>query len=413
MDAGRKRCEDRISSLPDEVLHYILSFLDMWYVVRTCILSKRWRSLWTSVPYINLDMDILPFYIEDFINFLYNVLFCRDQSNIHTFRLIHNDAHVIDSYEINSIFDCVSIALKDNVRELNLELLASIHLPEIELPRCLLNSRSLVKLNLDIDYDNKYFIKVFISLPESVNLPNLKLLKLQKFGFRDSRHSSLTIYAAQLKHLEICVDEYSDKNKVSISSPMLKSFRCECCISDEYFLEDLSSLDRADIDMGMGWRTSDAEIYRKMMKFLGGLCNAKSLALSVWLLEVLPRADELLPMSFSARHLKVTIWLSKYCFQSIKYLLESSYNLETLEVHINDITDLAKYCDFIERWEYQEAVEVLSKCTSFHKLRFVEIHNAEGFQNEVELIKLMLKNTVALGQLTIGASKEHSRTIGG
>ncbi|ESW14334.1 hypothetical protein PHAVU_008G272200 [Phaseolus vulgaris] len=43
--------EDRLSQLSDELLLKILSFLDVRFVVQTCFLSKRWRSL----PMLNLD----------------------------------------------------------------------------------------------------------------------------------------------------------------------------------------------------------------------------------------------------------------------------------------------------------------------------------------------------------------------
>ncbi|KAF3457046.1 hypothetical protein FNV43_RR01703 [Rhamnella rubrinervis] len=37
--------EDRISELPDALVHYILSFLFITYIVQMCLLSKRWRRV--------------------------------------------------------------------------------------------------------------------------------------------------------------------------------------------------------------------------------------------------------------------------------------------------------------------------------------------------------------------------------
>ncbi|XP_026445006.1 F-box/FBD/LRR-repeat protein At1g16930-like isoform X2 [Papaver somniferum] len=48
--------EDRISQLPDSIIHHILSFLsDTTYAVQTCVLSKRWRYLWTSLPVLKFS----------------------------------------------------------------------------------------------------------------------------------------------------------------------------------------------------------------------------------------------------------------------------------------------------------------------------------------------------------------------
>ncbi|KAF7119969.1 hypothetical protein RHSIM_Rhsim13G0173200 [Rhododendron simsii] len=41
---------DRISEFPDSILVHILSFLDIEDAVRTQVLSKRWRFLWTFLP---------------------------------------------------------------------------------------------------------------------------------------------------------------------------------------------------------------------------------------------------------------------------------------------------------------------------------------------------------------------------
>ena len=48
---------DRLSSLPDCLLHTIMSFLKARQAVQTCVLSTRWRHLWRSVPCLDIDFD--------------------------------------------------------------------------------------------------------------------------------------------------------------------------------------------------------------------------------------------------------------------------------------------------------------------------------------------------------------------
>ncbi|KAL1210855.1 putative F-box/LRR-repeat protein [Cardamine amara subsp. amara] len=46
---------DFINSMPDEILHHILSFVPTKLAVRTCVLSKRWRHVWCGTPSLDVD----------------------------------------------------------------------------------------------------------------------------------------------------------------------------------------------------------------------------------------------------------------------------------------------------------------------------------------------------------------------
>ncbi|TVU14370.1 hypothetical protein EJB05_37833, partial [Eragrostis curvula] len=46
---------DRLSSLPDGLLHTIMSFLKARQAVQTCVLSRRWEKLWCSMPCLDID----------------------------------------------------------------------------------------------------------------------------------------------------------------------------------------------------------------------------------------------------------------------------------------------------------------------------------------------------------------------
>ncbi|KAF9589388.1 hypothetical protein IFM89_023420 [Coptis chinensis] len=121
-NSGKK--EDRISHLPDAMLHHILSFLPTKYAVGTSELSKRWRHLWASVP--NLDFDDTLKHskssnserdINNFMNFVDRVLHLHDLPNIHKFSLkcLYTD----DESRINA---WISTALKRKVQDIFLDL---------------------------------------------------------------------------------------------------------------------------------------------------------------------------------------------------------------------------------------------------------------------------------------------------
>ncbi|KAL6626258.1 hypothetical protein ACP70R_029984 [Stipagrostis hirtigluma subsp. patula] len=73
---------DRLSALPDCLLHEIMSRMKARQVAQTCVLSTRWRHLWLSVPCLNIDDDEFKTRVgsnerwENFEDFTDNLL-CR------------------------------------------------------------------------------------------------------------------------------------------------------------------------------------------------------------------------------------------------------------------------------------------------------------------------------------------------
>ncbi|XP_022725042.1 putative F-box/FBD/LRR-repeat protein At4g03220 [Durio zibethinus] len=104
----RRQKEDRISDLPDEVLHRILSSLSTKSVARISLVSKRWRSLWYSSPYLDFS-DVNPQVITQILDLRRNV-FC-----IKLFRMT-------GSLGFRRFLDCIDRVKKQGVKKLELDI---------------------------------------------------------------------------------------------------------------------------------------------------------------------------------------------------------------------------------------------------------------------------------------------------
>ncbi|KAM3278530.1 hypothetical protein ACQJBY_046040 [Aegilops geniculata] len=77
---------DRLSALPDDLLHAIMSRLKALQMARTCVLSTRWRHLWRAVPCLDVDEEETGGY-NNFDNFASNLLRSHDIALLEDFRL--------------------------------------------------------------------------------------------------------------------------------------------------------------------------------------------------------------------------------------------------------------------------------------------------------------------------------------
>lgn len=109
--------EDKISKLPDDLLCQILSGLDSRDAVRTSVLSKRWKCLWTTLPCLNIEPIRYDYFNYDYtFKFVTNFLNYRSQE--HVISTINVGCHVFLAERITSM--CLKYALSHSVEHLRI-----------------------------------------------------------------------------------------------------------------------------------------------------------------------------------------------------------------------------------------------------------------------------------------------------
>ncbi|MED6147821.1 hypothetical protein PIB30_047348 [Stylosanthes scabra] len=231
--AKRKAAIDRISDLPDAILHRILFLLPIKCIAQMSVLSKRWRFLWTTFP--DLDFTtISPFTIsptttksrynkfstannrhsrkQDFIT---QVLSIRDKNS--DIRVLCFRARLSFS-RLNNL---IRSAIRQNVRILDVEVATEVVTDDyFNFPRCIIGSHSLKVLKL----------KSGFRLPPS---------SIMRDGFRSLQTLSLSLVI--LYNQPFLSDLFSES-----SFPLLKNLHLDMCFGLKYLrvgckaLEDFS-----------------------------------------------------------------------------------------------------------------------------------------------------------------------------
>ncbi|KAG2641058.1 hypothetical protein PVAP13_2KG144900 [Panicum virgatum] len=214
---------DRLSALPIELIHTVLSFLPAPEVVRTCLLSQQWRSLWRSAPCIDLDdedfgismMTIHDGTLEEkwakFEDFATNLLLFHDNtSSLGEFRLsssIYNQHH-IDRWIRRGIEYCPSVL------KIQIQVYPRFKLPPI-VGSNFCHLKTLYLQNVDL---GSHFAGLFCSA-----CPVLEDLELDNCEF--SGNPSQGITSSSLKNLVLEFCEYNTDYPLVITVPSLANLR--------------------------------------------------------------------------------------------------------------------------------------------------------------------------------------------
>ncbi|XP_059281197.1 F-box/LRR-repeat protein 25-like [Lycium ferocissimum] len=307
---------DRISELPDSLLVQILSFLYTKHAVRTSILSKRWRYLWTSVDCFFFDIK--------------NLLKTRNSVSFVDFVFAHSISPKLKKLELDCssnwrpcrglseyiprISRCLSLAVEKNVENI---VFISGDESDCTLPESFWSCSSLISLESGcyLNYDGVIAWKSLKSIKlkwmtlsddHVVNLlsgcPALETMELRRvYGL-----SRLDIRSSKLKRLKLkplSSPDYGRDRSLEIIAPYLQQLEIKGDLYDlKCRLVDVSSMVNAKLTFNitcikdiLGEEIDDEEynchdyhqVFRTLVQdYLQKLSCADELTLGTWFTEV-------------------------------------------------------------------------------------------------------------------------------
>ncbi|XP_057459195.1 F-box/LRR-repeat protein At4g14096-like [Lotus japonicus] len=207
--------KDMISILPDCILHLILSLLPTKEAIRTSILAKRWKYLWTFLSSFDFRSYLFrPSMKED--RKQKSACYLLDQVN----RLLYHSNCVkklcvtasgvsIDVDRVNSL---ISSAVKHKIEVLKL----LVHVkPLFVLPNFCSASDTLNKLVLEPH--------CVLDVASGIYFPSLKTLKLSRVTFANEKSvQQLFSGCPVLQKLSLCNCNWCNIKQISITTPTLK-----------------------------------------------------------------------------------------------------------------------------------------------------------------------------------------------
>ena len=314
--------QDRLGDLPECLIHHILSLMETKDAIRTCVLSKRWRYLWASVPCLNFSSKSF-IRLVDFKKFVQWVLSHRDACQVKV--LIYYRFGVDYATDQSLLNKVIEYAACRGVEEIRINLRAKTSgSPPVEIPLSLFTCQSLRRLELKdcnptnasspfgckslemlhLEHFSMYpaavdFSNPFASLGELfgfttlttlhlnsftlcytgidcldpfANCVNLKNLHLGEMSFKsDLNPKDFVISAPQLKNLSLMCNRF--KCKIVVAAPTLTNFSYLYSTPCAFFEFSLPSLDGLIIDIHEPHDQLELPLRKKKERKLHGLIN--------------------------------------------------------------------------------------------------------------------------------------------
>ncbi|CAL5393856.1 unnamed protein product [Camellia sinensis] len=367
---------DMMSSLLENVLHHILSFLTTKEAILTSILSRRWQYLWTSISNIDLnDMsswsnrkkdkgkkkDRYAMCRSSFLDFVERVLLLHDASDIKRLRL--RFTVVVNSSRLNS---WISAAVRHNVEEPDLYLPVQTR---FVLPCFLFTCDSLVVLKLFMDCPFKP--------PIFIHFSNLKTLHLSAVTFSDDNSTQRLFSSCPvLQELELLYCGWKNLKTITISIPTLKRLAIENEPLRDDALSYVTKIYAANLISLKCTTNQKQEVASCVINLVTGICNVETLTIP---------NNTLLNEEFPG------------CLNgALMVLLEKSPKLEFLDFDMG----------FEPNASFDEVDLTLERVPSCFTscLKTISITGFKGVPAEFHMLRFLLKNATVLEEMLISCS---------
>ncbi|KAF8407763.1 hypothetical protein HHK36_006899 [Tetracentron sinense] len=381
---------DIISNLPEHVMVMILVHLPIKDAVRTCVLSRKWRYIWPTIPELVFDennsnpcsnIDKTPRNCE-FVNFIDRVLLVH-KGPIHKFYL----NTYLQNYSVVSSW--MLFLSRNGVKDLTLSFLGESDESQYEVPSSLFSCETLCYLNLSC----------FILEPPPMfnGFGNLKSLRLESVTLTDEALERMIFTCTVLERLVLY--ELIGCFRFKIRGPCLQYFYLigefnNICFDDAPRLSSAvmgSYYCAVDEHVGQG-ETSN------LNKALGCLTGLEKLGMYHHFLQILARGSipERLPVTLD--YLKsITLEMNFNDLDEtsvVLCLLRSSPNLQELWLQVSGLDFTTVSVE--EFWEAQHCLDC-----SMNQLRVVKVSGISGARPQLEVIKFLLANSPVLEILSV------------
>lgn len=395
---------DCISKLHNEIICCILSSLTLKDLVKTSVLSARWRDIWTYAPVLKFDEELMIRNTRAFIRLVNQVLQQHQGFGVHTFK-VHFPLHKKYSRHLDK---WINFAIVCGTRDLDLNFYkfdGAIYAPELfyEFPfqlfsggkgsclerlhlRCCtlgpcLNFNGFNHLNTlglcEVSVTDNSVHSILLSCPvlESFTLSYCRLLVNLLVA-----HTS-----PKLQHLSI--SKCKNLEKVTFFAVNIVNFEYEGHMIS--FVSEDAYFHRASFSLKTD--TSSAVNY-VLNGFIHDFTQLQALVLYL----DKPIMNKCLPQTVSAfsclKHLKLVFGISSVSdFSWIPYLLSAAPFVVKLEIQMLKLKGYKKSVGTIQR---------LAEC-QHDCLETAEITGCIGDVSEIELALYLIDNAVALKTLIL------------
>ncbi|KAI3871378.1 hypothetical protein MKW92_017299 [Papaver armeniacum] len=403
-DVGR---EDRISRLPESLIHHILSLLPTKCAVSTTVLSKGWKNLWIFVPVLDFrewqspNTQATLSSANSFMDFVDRVLILRNMSDIKKFCLACHGEYFDDQ----RLKAWITTAIKCRVEELIVSRCVSedSYIIPVDLYTC----ESLTLLEIEFYDDTLY-------LPQTIYFPRLKILRLSEILFSNEQFTQQLFSGCPvLEELSLKYCTWKDLNFISSTLKVLTFVSCLRNCSDAITKIDAPNLMSITIDDGIRKSLEvdsfpsllDADIHRMYSEqndvvdvipnFVKKLSNVKHLKLSGFDLEDLKLPNV---QSFPTFINLITL---EVCFIKTQHVGSLFAFLQFTPILESLVFGEVCYADF----EDTLTLDVVPHCLLMH-LKTVEFQDFKRHLKELDLVQLFLQNARVLQTVTIEISSD-------